>query len=252
MQGDFRQVKARLVGVIKQMMAARPEKRFQEAPPRPALRDDSRARTAPRTGKPAPGRTPEAVAPEKFAPAVICFGGSTGATVVLVDILSQLAADYPVPIIVVQHIAAGFVEGMARWLDSSLKLDVTIAREGDRLRPGRVLVAPDDVHLAVAPGGVIETSRRSSDDRHVPSIDHLFKSVADVYKSRAMGIILSGMGRDGCLGLSRMRQKGAITIAQSEETSIIFGMPAVALKEQAARHEMAPSEIAGLLLRFSR
>ncbi len=249
MQGDFRGIKARLVEVINQIMTAQPEKLLIERSRSiaPASPQSSQAETEALK----PVRLPAvSLVPPGYIPEMICIGGSTGATGVLVDILSLLPTDYPVPIVIIQHIASGFVEGMVRWLDASLRLRVRIAERGDRVEPGQVLFAPDDRHLALARDGAVEIRKRGSGDRHVPSIDVLFRSVAEVYGSSAVGIILSGMGRDGCAGLLKMREKGAVTIAQSEESSIVFGMPMVALREQAASREMTPTEMADLLLRF--
>ena len=253
MQGDFREVKARLVSVMSRMMFARPERRMQERARLPAAALERGSRTATRAPEEEPDVGPAPAVPRlstDFTPEIICLGGSTGATGVLVDILSPLPVDYPVPIVVVQHIASGFLEGMVRWLDTSLRLRVGIAEPGEQVEPGHVLFAPDDLHLALGPDGTVEIRPRAASDRHVPSVDVLFRSTAAVYGSRAVGIVLSGMGRDGCAGLLMMRQKGAVTVAQSEKSSIVFGMPMVALKENAARYELAPYEMAELLLRF--
>ena len=251
MRGDYSGVKARLVERLKKMMVSVPERRFPGQSPGvvPPARRASSAKQAPVVTRTSPADRTEI--PKNFAPFVVCFGGSTGATPVLADVLRNLPAAYPVPVVITQHIARGFVGGMAGWLSQNIAMKVRVAEPGDRLEPGRVLIAPDNEHLVVSSGGFVTTVEPVPSDRHVPSIDRLLFSVADVFRSRSLGFILSGMGRDGCKGLLKMREVGAVTIAQSAASAVVYGMPMVAMQEKAAMREMDPGEMVELLLRLA-
>lgn len=184
---------------------------------------------------------------ERFFPRLIAVGGSTGAPAVIEAILSQLPSGYPIPVVVAQHISKGFVEGMALWLNRTINLQVKVAAPGDLLAPGRVLIAPDRAHLEIQKDNGVYIREPDEGDIHVPSIDKLFRSIAEAYGNQSVGIILSGMGKDGAKGLLDMRNAGAKTIAQSRGTALIYGMPAVATSTGAAKEEMSPSEIVEFL-----
>ena len=183
---------------------------------------------------------------------LICIGGSTGAPTVIVEILSQLPKDYPIPVIVAQHISRGFAPKMAEWLDSTLDLDVRLANERTVPNPGQVIVCPDDKHLEFTARDVIKLTEVKNPTGHIPNIDMLFKSVAKTYGASAVGVILSGMGRDGADGLLQLRQKKALTIAQNEETSVVYGMNKVAVQLGAVHSERSPVGIANTLLKLGK
>ena len=173
---------------------------------------------------------------------IIAIGASTGGPAVISDILSTLPATLPAPILVVQHITQGFIDGFAHWLNESCNLHVKLARNNEILLPGVVYLAPDDYHLKVN-SSRIRLSQDEPHKFHRPSATILFQSVAEVYKNRAMGILLTGMGNDGAYGLKSLRYAGAYTIAQDKDSSVIFGMPMEAIKLNAADKVLSPEEI---------
>jgi two-component system, chemotaxis family, protein-glutamate methylesterase/glutaminase len=179
----------------------------------------------PRVSAP-PSRAVPAVG-ARTQPAVIAIAASTGGPAALHRIFSELPADFPLPILVVQHIALGFAEGMAKWLDSVTRLKVKVAEEGELLSPGTVYVAPDDRHLGVTADGRVQVSNAAPVGGFRPSGTHLFRSVARAYGAGCIALILTGMGQDGLEGLRELRQAGGRVLAQDEATSIVFGMPGV-------------------------
>jgi two-component system chemotaxis response regulator CheB len=154
---------------------------------------------------------------------VIAIAASTGGPPALSRILSELPAGFRAPILVVQHIAEGFADGLAKWLGASSPLAVQVARDGEPLEPGHVYLAPDRCHLGVA-GERIALDDGPPVDGFKPSGSHLFESVARSYGPAALGLILTGMGRDGVQGLAALRAAGGTVVAQDKETSVIFGM----------------------------
>ncbi|MFN8168456.1 MAG: chemotaxis protein CheB [Candidatus Nanopelagicales bacterium] len=175
---------------------------------------------------------------------LICIGASTGGPPALAAILGALPADLPVPVLVVQHMAEGFVEGLARWLDGVVTLPVSVALHGDRLRPGHVVLAPSDGNLVVEPGLRVSIEPPREGQFHTPEIDRSFASVAEVCRDRAVGVLLTGMGRDGAAGMLALRRVGAFTIGQDEGTSAVWGMPAAAASLDALAVELPLPEIA--------
>jgi two-component system chemotaxis response regulator CheB len=188
--------------------------------------------------------------PSRFAQSVrvVAIGASTGGPATLAEILGGLRSRHAVPpILVVQHITPGFSAGLVEWLGKETRLAVRLARAGDPLRDHTVHVAPDGVEMGIGPGGIVLSPPASRDGFH-PTVDHLFDSVAATHGSHAMGILLTGMGRDGAAGLRRLREAGALTVAQDEATSVIFGMPGEAIRLAAAEHVLSPPEITRLIL----
>lgn len=169
---------------------------------------------------------------------VIGIASSTGGPVALVDLLAPLPASFPLPILLVQHIAPGFAESFAEWLDGVLNLHVACARNGETLEAGRVYLAPDGRHLAVRGDRAVLLDTPPS-GVHKPSGNVLFGSLARDYGAAAAGIILTGMGRDGSEGLLAMRRAGSWTCGQSEDSCAVFGMP-MAAKEAGALCELLP------------
>jgi two-component system chemotaxis response regulator CheB len=215
--------------------------RRRPIPPRPA--PGAAPREARRPAAVAPGALPAA------APAVVAVAASTGGPAALASILAQLPVDLPTPVLVAQHIAAGFELGFAKWLATTTRLAVRIAVDGEPLAPATVYVAPEDRHLGVSRGRI-----HLSDDPPIhgfrPSGTHLFASVAREHGARAAGFVLSGMGSDGAAGLARVRAAGGYTAAQSASSSVVFGMPRVALESGAAAHELDLEEIPRVILRL--
>jgi len=199
--------------------------------------------------KPEPPISP-ADPPPKSHLDVIAIAASTGGPGALATILGGLPQNFPVPILVVQHVTEGFGAGLVKWLDQQTTLAVKLAESGMTLTAGVVLVAPDNRHLLVKHGGKVSMKKPSARDHHYPSADELFYSVAQVYGKTAVGIILTGMGSDGARGLYELRQHGAHTIAQDEATSIIYGMPGTAVKLNAVEQIRPLADIAATLLKL--
>jgi two-component system chemotaxis response regulator CheB len=185
---------------------------------------------APRTPLPREPLPALAVAPAGSAD-LIAIGASTGGTEALREVLEPLPGNSP-PIVVVQHMPEPFTHAFAKRLDRLCAVRVDEAVDGDVLGPGRVLIAPGDHHLLVHRSGpqyLVEVRRGPLVSRHRPSVDVLFRSVAEAARARAVGVILTGMGEDGAAGLLAMREAGAFTIAQDEATCVVFGMPREAI-----------------------
>jgi two-component system chemotaxis response regulator CheB len=160
------------------------------------------------------------------APAeVVAIAASTGGPAAIHRILTVLPADFPVPILVVQHISRGFTPGFAGWLDKASALRVKLAEEAEPLRAGTVYVGVDDRHLEVWPGRTAHLSAAPPVGGFRPSATALFASVAAAYGRTAVAVILTGMGRDGVDGLRDIRAAGGRTIAESEATAVVYGMP---------------------------
>jgi two-component system chemotaxis response regulator CheB len=178
---------------------------------------------------------------------LVVVGASTGGPPALATILADLPPDLPVPVLVVQHMADGFVEGLADWLNGLSVLPVEMAVHGRRLVPGRVHVAPAGVNTVLRPGLRIELRTPPPGQFHVPGVDAAFTSAAAVCGPTAVGVLLTGMGRDGAEGLRRLHEAGALTIAQDEPSSVVWGMPAAALALGAVQVELPLSRIGAAL-----
>lgn len=182
---------------------------------------------------------------------VIAIGASAGGPSALTTLLGGLPEDFPVPIVIVQHMLPEFLPGLARWLDKATPLQVRMATEGNVLKPGVVNLSQGDAHLILdrRSNALVSRIRHSRQGyRYQPAIDVLFDSVAAVCGARAVGIILTGMGDDGADGLGAMRRAGAYTIAQNETSSTVFGMPAAAIEREAVVRVLPLTAIAGALI----
>ena len=178
---------------------------------------------------------------------LVAIGASTGGPIVLHEILRGLPASFPAPIVVVQHMAHGFVQGLADWLTAACALRAEVASSGTRPQPGRVYLAPDDVHLRIAADGSLMCDRGDPVNGHRPAVSCLFESVAARLGRRAIGILLTGMGKDGAAQLKQMKEAGAITIAQDRDSSVVHGMPGEAIRCGGAMYVMSPRQIAAAL-----
>ncbi len=182
---------------------------------------------------------------------LVGIGASTGGPSAVMELLRALPKDFAPSIVLVQHMTPGFVVGMVEWLASACAIPVQLAVPGMRLPWHGVAVAPDGVHLTIVKGAVkFDAGPPRMGDR--PSVDTLFDSMADWSPHSCAGILMSGMGQDGCLGLARMRKLGAQTMVQSKETCVVFGMPGAALKMGAAEVALGPSGLAGALVAMVR
>lgn len=178
---------------------------------------------------------------------VLAIGASTGGPQALATLLSGLPADTETSIVVVQHMANGFMEGLTSWLDDCCSLPVVLGEHGRRLAPGTVTVAPSGMNLLVHEHLRVTTHDPDPGQYHVPGVDATFSSVADAYGAASVGVLLTGMGRDGALGLKRMRDLGALTIGQDEETSAVYGMPAAAMSADAVDLQLPLPEICSVV-----
>lgn len=178
---------------------------------------------------------------------LVAIGASTGGPQVLQVILAGLSSDFLPPVLVVQHITPGFTCGFVEWLASSSLLPVRIPEHGEPLRTGHIYVAPEHVHMKVEPGETISLSSDGPVNGHRPSVSVLFRSVAEVFGGDAVGVLLTGMGKDGAKELKEIREKGAVTIVQDLESSVVPGMPGEAIQLGAASHILSPSQIAPAL-----
>jgi two-component system, chemotaxis family, protein-glutamate methylesterase/glutaminase len=179
---------------------------------------------------------------------LVVIGVSTGGPPALQTILKQLPADFPMPVAVVQHISKGFVSGLASWLDSVVPMRVKVAESGELLAPGRVYLAPDDQHLTVDESRRTVLKTAPAVDGHRPSATVLLESAARSFGPAVIGLLLTGMGRDGAEGLRQIYQAGGCTLAQDEATSVVFGMPKVAIEMGAAGEVLPLEKIAGRLM----
>ena len=174
---------------------------------------------------------------------IVAVGTSTGGPPALRTVLGELPATFPVPVVVVQHISKGFTGGLARWLNDTIAVRVKLAEAGEPLLAGTAYIAPDGVHLQVTGQGKAALIREHPMDGHRPSVTALFNSVAKQFGRDAVGVLMTGMGRDGADGLYAMRQEGAHTIAQDEASSIVFGMPGEAIAMGGATEVLALDKI---------
>jgi two-component system chemotaxis response regulator CheB len=169
-------------------------------------------------------------------PVAIALAASTGGPQAIQAVLQSIGHGLDVPLFIVQHITAGFAPGMVSWLSSTCPQAVKLAEQGEQPRGGTVYLAPQDHHLMLARRGTLVLSSAPPVRGFRPSASVLFESVAEYYGARAVGAILTGMGDDGAAGLGALRAAGAVTIAQDEATSVVYGMPAAAVALGAARY----------------
>jgi len=174
---------------------------------------------------------------------IIGIGASTGGPQALATVLAELPEDLEAAVVVVQHMADGFIEGLAHWLDGLCALPVAVASPGRRLGPGTVSIAPSGANLIVHDTLRVTTAEPPKTQYHVPGIDETLSSIAAAVGPYAVGVLLTGMGRDGALGLKRMRERGALTIAQDEATCAVYGMPAAAVAIGAVEVQLPIGEV---------
>lgn len=193
--------------------------------------------------------TPEA--PPGHYARIFAIASSTGGPQALAQILPALPANFPCPVVIAQHISDGFAGGMADWLGSLCRLPVRLVTEGELLRPGVVYISPSERHFSITPNRRATLLERAPLDIYRPSCDHLLSSVADVFGRQGIGIILTGMGSDGAKGIARIREKGGITLAQNEASSVIFGMNRVAIEGGAVQQVLSVEAIVAEILRLA-
>jgi chemotaxis response regulator CheB len=175
---------------------------------------------------------------------LVAIGASAGGPLALVKVLSGLPKDFPAAVVIVQHVDEQFAIGMAEWLSQESGLPVRVAREGDRPAPGSVLLAGTKDHLAFKTADRLGYTPQPIDYVYRPSVDVFFHSVCRFWQGEAVGVLLTGMGRDGAVGLKALRNKGCHTIAQDQSSSAVYGMPKAAAKLNAAVDILALERIA--------
>ncbi len=183
---------------------------------------------------------------------VVAIGASTGGPPVIERILSGLPKTFAPPILIVQHMTEGFIRGFTEWLGQTSALPVHLAFNGSIARGGHVYIAPDNLHMKIDPGGRIACLSGSPKNGVRPSVSILFETVALRYGKNAVGVLLTGMGKDGAEELKVMRDKGAITIAQDEQTSAVYGMPKEAVKLDAAKYILPVDRVASVLTTLTK
>ncbi|MBS6361923.1 chemotaxis response regulator protein-glutamate methylesterase [Burkholderia sp.] len=197
--------------------------------------------------KSAPAVTQAATAAHNGGLPLVAIGASAGGPSALATLLRGLPADFGAAIVIVQHVDKAFAEGMAQWLDSQTPLPVRIALAGERPQPGVALLAGTNDHLRLTRVGLLDYTRDPADTPYRPSVDVFFSSVTEHWRGDVIGVLLTGMGRDGAIGLKAMKMKGFHTIAQDEATSAVYGMPKAAAALGAARMILPLDSIAGEL-----
>ena len=168
---------------------------------------------------------------------IIAIGASTGGPTAIQSILTRLPKNFPGGVIISQHMPRGFTRQFAERMDRISVLNVKEAKHGDPVEKGKVLICPGGYHMTVERTKervVADISKSSVSDKYVPSIDMMMKSAAEVYGAKAMGIVLTGMGNDGKEGMLEIKKRGGYTIAESEESSVVFGMPGAVISSGAA------------------
>lgn len=196
-----------------------------------------------------PQKSPEL---RTLRPSVIGIAASTGGPPALAKVLGALPTDFPVPILLVQHMGAAFMEGFVSWLDGLIGLNVRIARDQEIPTAGQVYVAPGDRHLLLSTAGTLKIDAAPALESQRPSATLLFQSMAQSIGSRGLGIILTGMGEDGAKGLLELRQAGGYILAEDESTAVVYGMPAAAARIGAVSASLPLDLIAPRLLQLTR
>ncbi len=208
-----------------------------------------------RMSAPAPAPMPDIVCRPAGVPGsyrrVIAIASSTGGPQALALLLPLLPAGFPCPVLISQHISDGFAAGMAQWLSGLCKLPVRLGAEGELMAPATIYISPSEAHLAVTSARRLTLLPRQAGDLYHPSCDALLNSVATVFGSKGIGVILTGMGHDGAEGLAAIRHAGGTTIAQDEASSVIYGMNGVAVARGAAQRILPIGEIGPALLQLA-
>lgn len=236
MEPDYQRLNQELIRTIRNMAGVN---LFRPPTPRSVKRRPQNTQPPARSG------------PEKDNPVnLVAIGCSAGGPQALLTILKQLPSAFPLPIVITQHMTAGFTEGLVLWLDREIEIRARLASNNEILLPGTVYFAADNCQLKVAARGKQYISRlvdENDEGGFKPSVNALFSSVAKVCGKRAVGGLLSGMGRDGASGLLDMKNAGARTFVQDEASSLVYGMPSAALALSAVGEVIPLQRIAGFL-----
>ncbi len=179
-----------------------------------------------------------------YKPLIVVIGASTGGPQAIASVLGPLSKDFPVPIIIAQHIAEGFLDGLISWLRGVTGLNIIAAQNMQEITPGRIYVCPTKYNAVVVEPGVIELIPPEKGNFYCPSIDLLFSSVVNVFGMHTIGVLLTGMGEDGAKGLKKIFDQGGHTFAQDESSCVVYGMPKAAVMMGGVK-EILPAESIG-------
>jgi len=174
---------------------------------------------------------------------IIAIGASTGGPLVLQTILSGLTPNFSIPVLIVQHIASGFIHNFVDWLAQTSAIPIHVPKNGEYIIPGHAYIAPDNLQMGVNKKQRISLSDSAPENNLNPSVSYLFRSVTENFGHKSIGILLTGMGRDGAMELKLMRNNGALTIVQDKESCVVFGMPKEAMELDAATYILTPEQI---------
>ncbi len=186
--------------------------------------------------------------PSQELPGIVVIGASTGGPPALKEILTQLPDDFSFPIVCIQHICQGFLQGLVDWLAVDCSLTVSIAQAGEMPQAGTVYFPPEHRHLKFDADGRFVIVNGSRTDDHIPSVTVSFQSAAYRFGSHVIAVLLTGMGEDGAEGMLSIAEQGGITIAQNEQSCVVFGMPHRAIEAKAASHILPLEDIAFMLI----
>lgn len=228
-----------LVAILREMASVRVVKRVGGSSPKPQFMAQSIAPVPVKNAK-------------TNAYRLVAIGASTGGPIALQTLLRQLPADFPVPIVVVQHISLGFIGGMVTWLSKSCALPVTVAESGEKVQAGHVYFAPDGMHMGIDRYGTIFFNDAPPVHSVRPAVSFLFHSVAKNYAKHAIGVLLTGMGRDGAQELLTLKQCGAVTLVQDQGSCVVYGMPGEAARLGAGDYHLSPDKIGQQLIALCR
>lgn len=228
---DYATATAELVTAVKQLSGVKVARRRRKGPTAAAVRPPA---------LPFPGQPIR----------IVAVGASTGGPPAIQQFLSHLPAHFPIPILIVQHIARGFSHGFVDWLNTTSPLPVGLAKNHELPAKGHVYVAPDDLQMGIAEGLRILLSNAPPEHFLRPSASYLLRSVAQVCGQMAVGILLSGMGKDGSAELKLIKDAGGITFAQDKATSVVHGMPGEAIRLGAVTYVLPPAAMAAALARM--
>lgn len=181
---------------------------------------------------------------------IVAIGASAGGPASLVSLLNQLPEDFSAAVVLVQHVDEVFALGMAQWLASETKLPVRLAQQDDRPQPGEILLAGTNNHLCMQANGLLSYCKEPAEQIYRPSIDVFFDSLVRHWQGDAVGVLLTGMGRDGAQGLKHMRERGFLTIAQDQASCAVYGMPKAAAAIEAAVEILPLDRIAPKLVKY--
>ncbi|MDJ0731647.1 MAG: chemotaxis response regulator protein-glutamate methylesterase [Crocosphaera sp.] len=187
--------------------------------------------------------------PPRHLPPLIIIGASTGGPKALARVLGELPPNFEATIVVIQHVDVQFSSGLAKWLDEQTPLSVVLASEGDTFSASKVLLAGTNDHLVLRPNLTLTYTKEPQNYPYRPSIDVFCESVAQSWSRRGIAVLLTGMGRDGAMGLKQLRRRGWHTIAQNQQSCVVYGMPKAAVEMGSAVEVLPLSKIASTLIK---